>query len=333
MRFTVSQLGEVALLRRLLDRLPPTALPVGPGDDAAAFTVVPGHLVLATTDTLVEGVHFRREWAEPWQIGYKALAVNLSDIAAMGGRPTFALVALGLPGELSADWVDGFYEGLEQCARQWGAFIIGGDTVAAPVMTVTITLLGEVEPKKVLSRQSALPGDLLVVTGDLGASAAGLEELERPLAAGSAARASVRARHLLPRPRIREGRILAGCGGVGAVIDLSDGLARGAWEIASASKLGLEIYADHLPISRWTREVAERHGKDPVEWALYGGEDYELLFSVRPSEYPAVRQRILDACGSPVSKVGTVLSAEAGLTLVRGGTRETLRQGYEHFRS
>ncbi|MCR4418882.1 MAG: thiamine-phosphate kinase [Clostridia bacterium] len=333
MNAKVSHLGEIALVARLLERIGSTGTPVGPGDDAAALEITPGRWLLATTDILVEGVHFRSDWAEAWQVGYKSLAVNVSDIAAMGGSPTYALISLALPGELSAAWVEGFYQGLERCALRWGIKIVGGDTVAAPQVVVTVTLLGEVEAGRALTRAAGRPGDILAVTGDLGAAAAGLHELENPGPVSSAARSSVLRRHLLPAPRVREGAILAGTPGIGAVIDLSDGLARGAWEVATACGLGAEVYAERLPVSAFTREVARGHGRDPLEWALYGGEDYELLFSVRPSEFAALRDRIRNACGTPVTAVGCLLPREAGIVLCRGQSRLTLGKGYEHFRS
>lgn len=329
----IADLGEFALLAHVTALLQPVEIPVGLGDDAAAVSVKAGRLLLATTDTLVEEVHFRRAWAKPWHIGYKAMAVNVSDIAAMGGIPTYALVSLAVPGSLPVSWVEEFYRGLEACAAQWGVRIIGGDTVAAREIAVTITLLGETEEGRVLTRSGGRPGDLLLVTGDLGASAAGLEELRAPrLQSGAAARAVVRARHLLPVPRVREGRLLSAGAGAGAVLDLSDGLAQGVREISRASNVGIELYAERLPIAPATREVAAAHGQDPLFYALYGGEDYELLFSLRPGQVPAVREAILKSCGTPVTVIGCLLPPEEGLSLWCGGRRLALEKGgYDHF--
>jgi len=330
---TVADLGEFSLLERLTSLVRPAEVPVGLGDDAAAVAVKTDRLLLATTDTLVEDVHFRRAWASPWQIGYKAMAVNLSDIAAMGGLPTYALVSLAVPGSLPASWVEELYRGLEACATQWMVRIVGGDTVAAREIVISVTLLGEAEKGRVLTRGGGRPGDLLMVTGDLGAAAAGLEELQSPrLAPGDAAGAHVRARHLLPVPRVREGRLLSATAGIGAVLDLSDGLARGVREIARASCVGAEIYADCLPIAPTTRQVAAAHAQAPLRYALGGGEDYELLFSLRPSHLPAVREALRTACGTPVAVIGCLLPPEEGLTLWQGGRRFPLGEGgWEHF--
>ncbi|MBC7347287.1 MAG: thiamine-phosphate kinase [Clostridia bacterium] len=329
----VGDLGEFGLLDRLFTLVRRAEIPVGLGDDAAVLTVSPGRWLLVTTDTLVEEVHFRRAWASAWQVGYKALAVNLSDIAAMGGTPTYALISLAVPGSLSLSWVEDLYRGLEACAAQWGVRIVGGDTVAAASICLTVVLLGECEAGRVRTRGDGRAGDLLLVTGELGAAGAGLEELSAPAAAcPPAARARVVARHLLPTPRLAEGRLLAAHPAVGAVIDLSDGLAQGVREIARASAVGAEIWSESLPLALATKEVAAAHGQDPLAWALYGGEDYELLFSVRPSAVAAVREELDRACGTPVRVIGCLLPPEAGLLVERAGERVPLaRGGYDHF--
>jgi thiamine-monophosphate kinase len=324
-------LGEFGLLDQLGKKIPSAKVPVGIGDDAAVLTLRPDRWILATTDTLVEEVHFSRSWATAWQIGYKSLAVNLSDVAAMGGIPAYALVSLALPPSLEVSWVESFYEGLAACAARWNVEVVGGDTVAAREIVITVTLLGEAEPHRALTRSAGRPGDLVLVTGDLGASAAGLEELRTPRLKDHQTRELACQRHLLPVPRVEEGCLLSAFPGVGAVIDLSDGLAQALREIARASSVGAEIYADRLPITPATREVAAYHGKDPLWYAVYGGEDYELLFTARPAQAVRLREKIQTRCGTPVTVIGCLLPPEEGLILWRNGDRQSIGRGYDHF--
>jgi thiamine-monophosphate kinase len=243
----------VRLIKMLVRRRAPGLL-AGIGDDCAVLETRGGASLLATTDLLVEDVHFRRRWAEPADIGAKALAVNVSDIAAMGGTPRWALVGLGCPQGTGTDEIEAFYEGALVVADAHGIVIVGGDTsTSAAGWLVSVTLLGDaVRP---VLRSTARPGNVIAVTGTLGQAAAGLAVLERetaPRGVDPARLDEVTAAHLRPRPRVEEGRWLAGAGGVTAMMDLSDGLATDLSRLSAESGVAASIDIDRLPIAQET---------------------------------------------------------------------------------
>ena len=296
MRETLSELGEFSLLAALERR----GLVHGVADDAAVF----GEGFVVTQDMLVENVHFRREWTSWRDLGYKAAAVNLSDLAAMGARPSALLVSLTLPPELELGAVVELYEGLTET----GFPVVGGDTNAAPMVTVSVTAVGEAE--HVPGRGGALPGDVLVVTGPLGGSAAGLRALERGLEGFD----ELVARHLRPPYRLDAAELLAPV--AHALIDLSDGIASDAARIAERSGCRLVVDVDALPLAPRISEVAE----DPEEPFWTQGEDYELL--------AALPARSADALEFPV--VGRCEEG-AGVSLLKAGEPYSVT-GWEHFR-
>ncbi|MGI6037013.1 MAG: thiamine-phosphate kinase [Limnochordia bacterium] len=293
---------------------------VGIGDDTAVLEHG-SHWLLYTTDMLVEGVHFSLETTTAGQLGHKALAVNMSDVAAMGGWPTFALISLGLPPDLSVAFVQELYRGMEAIAAQGGVAIVGGDTVSHPeLLIINVALLGQVPAGQAVLRSGAQRGDLICVTNTLGDSAAGLALLSR----GGEIPPSlleVVDKHLLPQPRLREGRQLAGV--ATSMLDVSDGLAGDLHHICQASQVRAQIELERLPISPAVYEAADFVGCDPLEWVLRGGEDYELLFTIPPEEpLPA-----------GASVIGQIIPGEPAIELVDGrGRREVLKPGaYDHF--
>jgi thiamine-monophosphate kinase len=271
--------GEFELIASLATRLDPAADGLGIGDDAAVWSPTPGALVVATTDMLVEGVHFRLDWTSPRDLGWKALAVNLSDLAAMGAAPGRALISVALlPGQTAL--VGEMYEGLSELARLTGTRVVGGDTVrTSGPLVVNVALIGEAEPGRLLRRDGALPGDLLALTGAVGASAAGLallldgdrDRLSRPEAA------PLLAAHHRPSPRLAAGRTLAALG-LRCAIDVSDGVASEASHLARASGVAIRLDADRLPLAAGA--VALFGDAKARDLALLGGEDYQLLFTV-----------------------------------------------------
>ena len=274
----VSELGEFPLIARLAaiagTELPPADLIAGIGDDAAAWRVGDA-VLLATTDTLVEGVHFLPEFA-PWpDIGWKALAVNVSDIAAMGGEPLFALVTLALPPETDVAVPDDLYAGLMECAAEYGVTIAGGDIVRASEISITIALIGRSQTQDgkplLMRRDAAKAGDLVAVTGSLGDSAAGLWRLRK---GATAEDALVRA-HLRPLPRLAEAHEAARLGVVCA-IDVSDGLLQDLGHICERSGLGADVNEDFIPLSD---DLRAAYPEDALALATSGGEDYELLIT------------------------------------------------------
>ncbi|HEX6212144.1 MAG TPA: thiamine-phosphate kinase [Methylomirabilota bacterium] len=327
--------GEEALVRTIRALTAATdggGVRVGIGDDCAVLETQPGASLLATTDLLLEDVHFRRRWAEPADIGWKALAVNLSDIAAMGGRPRWALVALACPEDTSAEEIEAFYEGALALARSHAVTIVGGDTAASPGgWMINVTLLGETTAPRL--RSTARAGDAIAITGTLGRSAAGLAVLERetaPAGVDAALLAEVTAAHLRPRPRVPEGEWLAAAGGVTAMMDLSDGLGLDLPRLLSESGVGADVDVDRLPIDGAARVVAAALGADPAAWATGGGEDYELLLTCEPTQVARLQRGLAEACGTRLTPVGTI-TAGRGLRWSSGGVEVRVARGYEHF--
>jgi thiamine-monophosphate kinase len=331
----LARLGERGLIERVRRRLgpPPADVLVGIGDDAAAVAW-PGGTLLLSTDTLVEDVHFRRTTTTLHELGAKALAVNLSDIAAMGGEPRFALLALALPSTLAVADVDELYGGLLEMAGRHGVALIGGDTSAVPErMVLTLTVVGRVEGTPV-RRRGARPGDAVLVTGSLGTAAAGLAVLERgSFEAADDVTAPLVAAHRGPTPRVAEGRV-SRLAGATAMIDLSDGLATDLGHIAEESGVGAVVRLSALPIAPATRRAAALLGQAPWAWAVSGGEDYELLLTARPDRAAGLAARVTTETGTPMTVIGEIRPATEGIQFVDDAGRPVrVGPGFEHFRS
>lgn len=333
---TLPTLGEFGLIDRLARAISWTngapragELLLGIGDDAALLRLPPAHDLVVTIDALVEEVHFRRDWSRPADVGWKALAVNLSDLAAMGARPVAAVVTLAVPEDTPVAWIDGLYRGLGECAAAYGCPVAGGDTVRAPRhVAISIAALGAVPEGRAVHRSGASLGDLVCVTGVLGDSGAGLELLRRGVKAIPEWRPLLE-RHRRPRAPVEAGAALAGAGLATAMIDLSDGLAGDLRHLARASGVGARIEADRLPISDAARRAAARLGVDPVEWALHAGEDYQLLFTVPESRFPAAPP-VLGPLGVTATVIGRI--TRRGLLLGLDGRFRPLRVGgFSHF--
>ena len=328
-------IAERAVIRSIRRRtLPGAGVTVGIGDDCAVLEPTPGYRLLATTDLLLEDVHFRRRYAGPADIGWKALAVNLSDIAAMGGQPRWALVALACPRETMLEEVEACYAGARDLASRHAVAIVGGDTTASPAgWLINVTLLGEVLTP--LLRSGARAGDVVAVTGPLGRSAAGLAVLRPvnvPETIDAAARAEVTSAHLRPVPRVVEGQWLGRAGGVTAMIDLSDGLATDLAHIAEESGAHCRVEIERLPIDDATRGVARTLGADPLEWATGGGEDYELLLTCDAAAFGRLRDGLVNATGTRLHAIGSVSGPGSGVSFIDARGREVpAAPGFEHF--
>ncbi|WP_166173156.1 thiamine-phosphate kinase [Rubrobacter tropicus] len=309
-------MNEFDVIRKLSGLLPPAPpevlVPIG--DDCAVLEIG-GRKWAAASDMLVSGRHFEG-WATPVDVGYKAVAVNVSDVAAMGGTPRFVLVSGAVPDPETAL---GVFEGVAEACGEFGVYPIGGDTTGAEALTVDVAILGELEADPVL-RSGARPGDLLAVTGELGASAAGLLAFED----GVDGFGRLKSRHLRPQPRVEVGRAAARLG-VGAMIDLSDGLASDVRHVCEKSGVGCSLDLDLLPVSDDTRKLATALGRDPLTLAATGGEDYELLISAP--------ERVLEIlAGSvpvPVTVVGEMRGS--GAEFRRGGQVVGDLSGWDHF--
>jgi thiamine-monophosphate kinase len=305
------------------------------GDDAAAFTVPEGELTLLTTDMLVEGVHFLRKAASAAELGAKALAVNFSDIAAMGGTAREAFVGLGVPSDVSVNYLDELYEGMRTLAREFAVNILGGDTTGSGRdLILSIAVAGSVAETEMLRRDAARPGDRIAATGTLGDSRAGLHLILNGIPAEDPVLAAVRNAHIRPRPHLREGRFLAESGAVRAAIDVSDGLGSDLGHILRESRVGARIFAESLPISEEMREFCARFGRDPIREALAGGEDYVLLATVAPERSWALAASFRKRFGRPLFDIGEIVEGTE-MRLVRpDGTEEGIRsESWDHFRS
>lgn len=327
-------MGEFELLAKLRERLPAGSdrVKLGSGDDAAV--TVPGGTTATSVDAIVEGVHFRRGEAPPATLGRKALSTALSDLAAMGAEAGEAYVVLGAPADLGEAELMGVLDGLLEVAAETGTTLAGGDLTGAPALTLAVTVVGHASaPERLVTRGGARPGDLLVLTGELGGAAAGRLILDdASLAAGLAAETAerLRARQLDPRPRLRSGHALAAAG-ARAMIDLSDGLAGDVAHVAAASGVALQVDAGSLPLAKGVAEVAAAAGRDPLELAASGGEDYELLAALPPEALGEASSRIGEAAETTLTPVGEALAGEGvEIKLPGGGLLEPT--GFDHFR-
>ncbi len=302
-RKTVRSIGEVGIINRIRRRLRPSAsVMVGIGDDAAVLKGPRGKLLLFASDMIVEGVHFQRELVPARWIGWKALACNVSDVAAMGGVPQWAVVSLGVPQSTPVRFIDELAVGLQRCARRFDMAIVGGDTVRAPQVVIDVAILGAVAAKRLVRRNGAKVGDLLYVTGRLGGSY----------------RTGKHARFI---PRVREAQELLRHVRIHAMMDLSDGLASDLWQMSRASRVTLRIEAKRIPMS------PEAGG---LYQALMDGEDFELLFAVAPRDAGRIPRRLGRV---PVTCVGYAMTRGVNVELedAAGRIQRLLPQGFKHF--
>jgi thiamine-monophosphate kinase len=335
---TVSALGERALVERITSRisLPPWVV-VGPGDDAAVIEPERGALEVLTTDAQVEGIHFDHRFVPPDAIGHRALAVNLSDLAAMGAAPRAALLSLVLPDMLEVAAIDGVVDGLLALAARHRVALVGGNITRSPgPFVIDVTVTGAARPRRVLTRAGARPGDEVYVTGTIGDAAVGLRSLRAGLEPDGVAEADpdVRVceqRYLRPEPRMRAGMLLGRIRAASACMDLSDGLADGIRQIAEASKVGMVVDAASVPISGEARRWYARRREDAIEASLAGGDDYELLFTVRPTHRGRLRAVQKEIGALPITRIGVVTRDERLVVRGRDGDRD-LPAGFEHFR-
>lgn len=334
---TVREIGEFGLIAALRDALPVStiaapALRVGIGDDAAVWTPALGESLVITTDSLVERVHFRLDWTDWRSLGHKSLAVNVSDIAAMGAVPSLAVLSLGLRGDEQVEDLRELYRGVGDIAERYGVTIAGGDIVASPdAVSIHVTAFGETRGGRYLTRSGARPGDVIAVSGTLGASAAGYRLLRDDGAARTATTADLLiAAHLRPEPRVALGALLLEIGATSAM-DLSDGLFGDLPKVLAASNAAATVDADRIPVAAAVRALF------PLDWldlATRGGEDYELLFTIPEARFDGLRERA-QAVGSTVTAIGRIV-APAGehRFLLRhrdGSTVPIVHGAFDHF--
>jgi thiamine-monophosphate kinase len=323
----------VAAIARVVSA-PAEGVRLGIGDDAALVDVRSGELAL-TCDTLVEGVHFERSLIAARDLGYKAVAVNLSDVASMGASPRYALTSLALSPEVDPAWVMEVYGGMVEACAEHAVSIVGGDLSRASEVVISVTLVGEAPLGRAIRRSGAGPGERIAVTGSLGASAGGLllgrsprEVLAEALTAGWG-RELLRA-HERPPARVGEGQTLAQSGAT-AMMDLSDGIARDLPRLCRASDVGARIRSDAIPIAPQVTVLAKRLGHDALELALSGGEDYELLVVLRPGAFDEAAELLRERFGVALTEIGE--TTEDGIVLVdaEGTSRPLEPRGWDHF--
>lgn len=305
---------------------------VGYGDDAALLRTAGDKLLIVTTDLLSEGTHFRNDIIDPYSLGWKSVAINISDIAAMGGVPTWGFTSVAFP-DIEVEFVERLYDGMNEVSEKFGSRIIGGDTNRIDGQTViNVTQLGEVEDGRQTLRSRARPGDRILVTGFLGDSLAGFKTLDR-FGLDTALRdyAEVVERHIRPVPRVPEARAATEQGLARAMMDLSDGLAIDLAKMCEASGVGARVLADRLPQSDALARASAATGADPMLMAATGGEDYELLIAARPSDAEKLMQVVEDATGTRVTDIGEFVEGR-GTSLVLPDDREVqLEPGWKHF--
>lgn len=304
-------MAEFSIIDTYFHRQTSASVDLGVGDDSALLTPPPQQQLVICVDTLVAGRHFPLD-THPHAIGWKSVAVNLSDIAAMGAKPHSILLALSLP-QIDHDWLKGFSQGLYDCCDQFGVSLIGGDTTQSPHLTISVTALGWIETGKAITRSGAQAGDYVCVSGTVGDAAFALHNLEHPL----------QKRLDYPTPRCQLGQKLKGL--ASSMIDVSDGLAQDLGHILKASKVGATLELNQLPISPDLQNLTQ---EQQWQYALAGGDDYELCFTISPQNYEKLLQQQLDV---NISKIGQI-TQQTELTFVQNGVDHSLQfHGYQHF--
>ncbi len=342
-RKLISDIGEFGLIERIKQRIEKAyvsksalaSLVVGIGDDAAVIRSDAGKMLVATTDMLVEGVHFDLKTSSPYDVGWKAMAVNLSDIAAMGALPRYGLVVLGLPVDTPVETVDNLIKGALDLAKKFKVFFIGGDIVTSPKnLVVNLTAWGVISKDKILKRSGARVGDRIMVTGTLGDSTAGLAILKRRKKIGNRWEKYLVKRHQRPFPRVRESGIIAARKWANSMIDSSDGLALSLKFICGASRVGAKVWLNKIPVSSALRRMSLTGGKPSSYFGLYGAEDYELVFTVPKGKEKKVIKAISGELGTNVTIIGEIVPHKRGISLIDNQERISNLElkGYEHFK-
>ena len=305
------------------------------GDDAAAFVVEPDRLTLITTDLLVERIHFLRDAISGFDLGYKSLAVNLSDIAAMGGTAREAFVSIAIPDDCHLAYLEAIYDGIKNLAARYDVNVLGGDTTRSKVdLIINIVVQGTVPKAELLCRDGARPGDVVFSTGFLGDSKAGLHLVLNHIEASSDTLKALLKAHLLPEPHLQEGRFLARQPGVNAAIDTSDGLSSDLAHIAEESRVGARLFAEKIPVSQNLKDFCSRFDFDPVKYALSGGEDYTLLCTIASENADKISSAFEKEFNRPLFAIGEITAGQQLEIIDPDGTANPLAPtGWDHFKA
>lgn len=333
----ISEIGEFGLIERIKKIVPKDSgenIKLGIGDDTAIIKITAQKWLLATCDIQIEDTHFRIRHSSPYQIGRRAMTVNLSDIASMGGKPTYALVSAGLPPNLQVEFFDDLFKGMGDALAEHGAFIIGGNlSHTTEKLIIDIFLLGEISPDQILLRSGAKPSDRIFVTGTLGASASGFYVLEHFREDYPKKFAHLVLSHLEPMARIETGQKIAKSGYATSMIDISDGLAGDLKHICDESCVGAEIFAGNIPFPETIDELADTISKGKLDLALHGGEDYELLFTMQSSTPSQLIEKIATETKVKITEIGRIVSKEEGYNILAADNQRVPLQpkGWDHF--
>lgn len=328
----LKDIGEFGFIDRIRPEtlVRPESVIKGIGDDCSVCRSTRDFVTLLTTDLLVEDVHFQREKIAPTLLGRKSIAVNLSDIAAMGGTPKEALVSIAIPDTVQLETLDAIYEGMKSMAREFGVNLVGGDTTASTLsLVINVALVGEAREEEVLYRSGAEQGDIVFLTGPVGAAAAGLDSLLENRSFDR--QDALLEAHLDPHPHVREGRIIAGLGVAHSLIDVSDGLAGDLGHICTESGVGAIIEEGKIPTTELFRAYCEHFRLDPTRLEINVGEDYVLLGTV-PETSAGKLEKALESAGCEFFRIGGIVE-EPGVRLLApdGSTREIKPAGWNHF--
>ncbi len=332
----LKQIGEFGLIKKLSDGclVRKNHVIKAIGDDAAAFMQPVGEVVLVTTDMMVERVHFLRNATSGYNLGYKSLAVNLSDIAAMGAGAREAFVSIAIPEDCSIEFIEDIYKGIKQLAARFQVNLLGGDTTGSQKdLVINVVVVGSAPKEEILYRSGAKKGDIIFCTGYLGDSRAGCHLILNKIEGDSETFKTLKNAHLIPRPYLREGKFLARCGGVHAAIDISDGLSSDLGHILEQSRAGAIIYGEKIPVSENLKTFCRIFNFEPVRYAVAGGEDYALLFTVAPDHAKKIVRKYREAFNEPLFEIGEITdSNQLELEFPKGKKEIITATGWDHFK-
>jgi thiamine-monophosphate kinase len=332
---SLAQLGEFGLIKRFSEsfvkNLPKGV--TGIGDDCAVIRLDNKQSLLVTTDLLIEGRHFLFNKITAYELGWKSLAVNLSDIAAMGGTPESAFLSISIPSKISIKWMDDFFKGIKNICSKYKVNLLGGDTTKSPDrLVINFTVLGKCANNNVKLRSSAKPGQLICVTDFLGDSGAGLNILLKNKKTGQLEKQMIK-RHHMPKPQMAEGAFLASFPSVAAMMDVSDGVDSDIRRIMEASDTGAEIWIEKLPLSKELNDVCRKYSWNSESLALTGGEDYCLLLTIGEKDYGMIANKFRKRFKKPLFIIGKTTKTSKGLVYLKNGKKVIIEgKGFDHFK-
>jgi len=326
----INKLGEDGFISFLQSRfnahLPKNVL-AGIGDDCAVIKQSETRAELITSDLLIENEHFTIGQISPEELGHKALSINLSDIAGMGGTPKIALISLGIPKTTDTDWLKRFFSGVQKPAKKYQVHLLGGDLSKSEIIVINVTIIGKAHPKNIRYRNGAIPGDIICTTGPLGNAGAGLKILQEEISLSEKIRFPLIKSQIQPDPHLKIGNSLAKHPEVHAMMDLSDGLAADLSRLITASKVGAIIHVENLPLSLELQEAAKICRWDPHELAISSGEDYCLLLTIERDAFSALQKQ----CPFPLFAIGEIIKDPKSLTYLDHGKEISPPKGFDHF--